>query len=138
MKIKFAALVTAGVIAATLSACSPAQTVEADQPSATSSPTAPVTPEAPVVPEASVLTDEEAARSLAISMDPVFADPGVWENALVVSETLCDLADEAPDQAFELSVDAAVESGISGKQLGILWGVAITVYCPEHESVIAG
>lgn len=86
-------------------------------------------------PEAPTAVTEAQAQEAAASLDPVFADPEVWHAATSTAQTLCDLADVNPDTAFRDSLIVAAESGVSPEQVGIIWGIAVNVYCPEHANI---
>ncbi len=81
------------------------------------------------------VTTESAAQSAAASIDSRFNDAAVWEQTKVTAQTLCQLADEAPDTAFETSILVAGDQGIQPEQVGVIWGIAVTMYCPEHSDI---
>lgn len=101
----------------------------------TEAPTPTVEAPAPM-PEATEPTLEESAQVAASTLDPVFADPAVWESALTLARSDCALADADPANAFEVSVRLGMENGVSAERLGIVWGVAVTLYCPEHADLL--
>jgi hypothetical protein len=79
------------------------------------------------------MSPEQAA---AIGVDPVFADEAVWTAALDSAQHYCDLADIAPDQAASMSLVQAQDAGVTGTQLGVIWGIAVNLYCPEHAGTV--
>lgn len=85
-------------------------------------------------PETTMSTDD-AAQAAAASIDSVFADEATWEAAKETAQAMCDMADVDPDGAFETSLVLGAEAGVSAEQIGIIWGVAVNLYCPEHEGV---
>lgn len=92
---------------------------------------------APVeAPASAPLTPEENAQAAAASIDPVFADPATWEAALTVAQTNCELADADVDNAFQASLLIGMEQGVTAEQIGITWGIAFELYCPEYEGIV--
>jgi PBP1b-binding outer membrane lipoprotein LpoB len=95
----------------------------------------PETAPAPAVAEQTA-TPEENAQRAAASMDPVFADPATWQAALEAAKSDCALADVSPETAWNDSLILAIENDVTAEQAGIIWGIAVALYCPEHEGII--
>lgn len=87
-------------------------------------------------PPAEPLTLDEAAQQVAASLDPLFADDDVWDAAKGAAQSFCEVADVAPSIAVETSLQLAADRGITPDQVGIIWGVATELYCPEHANLL--
>jgi hypothetical protein len=117
MRYKTTTLIAAAALALSLAGCAPR--------------VAPA-PE-PVDPTASL---EARAQDVAASMDPEFGDPATWDAAKSAARSMCNLADADPESAYEASMLVAMESGVTAEQAGIIWGIAVNVYCPEHAGLV--
>lgn len=125
-----AAAVTAVIVALGIVGCTTTTNTPAPVQSAESTPIPEIEP-APDLP-----TRDEIAQDAAASIDPVFADAEVWVAAKETAHNLCDLADMDPDTAVVTSLTLAIESGVTAEQIGVIWGVATSLYCPEYEGLV--
>lgn len=89
---------------------------------------------APEVP--STVPSDDVAQAAAASLDPAFADDEVWDLAKEAARLLCDLADSDPNTAVADSLIVAEQNGVTPEQIGIMWGVATNLYCPEYKDLV--
>lgn len=84
----------------------------------------------------STVPSDDVAQAAAASLDPAFADDEVWDLAKEAARLLCDLADSDPDTAVTDSLIVAEQNGVTPEQIGIMWGVATNLYCPEYKDLV--